>query len=157
MSNDKAKPAAERRHFGRREATLHALMVTGGRAPVHCIVHNYSTGGALLEFQERFVPPFRFRLVIKSKHVDVLCEVRHQRQSCVGVSFVGVSNQGLFEAIPPAASGATPPVEREPPKPPSRTSGTDLRNALFGVNQREHASEPVRRFESGNGGYSRKF
>jgi PilZ domain len=148
----------EKRQFGRRESAIHAVVLVGGRAPAHCIVRNFSERGALLEFNAPFAPPFRFRLVVDAKAVDVLCEVRHQTRHGVGVFFVSGSVSGLFEGSQKAADpNGLPPRAPEMQKPMAvRTSGTDLRSALFGSRQREAVTEgPVRTFDADAGGIIR--
>lgn len=118
---------AEQRAFGRRESRIHAFVHISGRPPEPCIVRNYSDGGALLEIQGRLDIPAAFRLVIESKAVDALCEVRHVNDRLVGVQFVGAEvgtqmMQAGNHALPAsmahegaAASEPPPAVERRRP------------------------------------------
>jgi hypothetical protein len=96
-------------------------------------VRNYSDRGALIELKETGTLPYRFRLVVESKGVDVLCEVRHQGPYGIGVQFVGGSAAGLVETSQNvrAAPGELPRLS-EQPKPVARVSGADLRSSLFG-------------------------
>jgi hypothetical protein len=147
-----AHTSLDRRQFGRRESAIYAVAMIPGRAPAHCIVRNFSERGALLEFHDHIVPPFRFRLVIESKGVDVHCEVRHQGQYGVGVTIVSGSTAGLFEAQqgPAAAPNAVPPRSASTVAAPKLT-GADLRNAMFGPPR----VDPVRTFNPDAGGIIR--
>lgn len=149
------KPA-DRRQFGRRESSVHAVAMAGGKPPAHCIVRNYSERGALLEFKEPFVPTFRFRLMIEAKGVDVLCEVRHQGQHGIGVLFVGGNASGLIEArhSVSAPAGSLPHRSPPPAKTAPRLSGADLRGALFG-RQLDPAKEAVKSYDPAAGGILR--
>lgn len=151
-----AKPM-ERRQFGRRESAIHAIAIVGGKPPAHCIVRNYSERGALLEFKEPFVPPFRFRLVIEAKAVDALCEVRHQGLQGLGVMFVGGAIGGLVEAKHnvPAPAGSLPLKAPDASKPqPRKLTGADLRSSLFG-RQLDPPKEAVRTYNPEAGGILR--
>jgi hypothetical protein len=79
---------AERRQFGRRRTFLHGWIKLQGRAPVACVVRDFSEGGALLEVPENTWLPFRFSLAIESERFSAECEIRHQRESNIGVCFV---------------------------------------------------------------------
>ena len=144
---------AEKRQFGRRESAIHAVVMVGGKPPAHCIVCNYSERGALLEFKEPFVPSYRFRLLIETKGVDVLCEVRHQGRAGVGVLFVGGNVGGLIESKHQISSpaGSLPLRSSEPVKTTPRLTGADLRSSLFG-RQPELAKEPVETCNAAAGG-----
>lgn len=144
----------DRRQFGRRESTIHAVALVGGRAPAHCVVRNFSEKGALLEFNNRFEPPFRFRLVIDSKDVDLVCEVRHQGSHGVGVHFVGGSSAGLFDTQEKAAPAPGQVAPRAAAAAP-RASGAELRSTLFGVGQKQVSVEPTRVIEGGSVGVIR--
>lgn len=142
---------SDRRQFGRRESALHAVALIPGRGPAHCIIRNFSERGALLEFRDHIVPPFRFRLVIEAKDVDAVVEVRHQGQHGVGVSVVSGSIAGLLDT--PSASPAAPEAPRRAAAStaPARTTGSDLRHTLFGPPKQE----PVRTFNPDAGGIIR--
>ena len=146
----------ERRQFGRRESAIHAVAMVGGKPPAHCIVRNYSERGALLEFQEPFVPSFRFRLLIEAKGVDVLCEVRHQGQHGVGVLFVGGNASELIEVRQnmAAPAGSLPQRNSEPVRTATRLSGADLRSSLFG-RQLDPPKEAVKTYDPAAGGILR--
>lgn len=143
MSHDRP---SDKRQFGRRESAIHAVALIAGRAPAHCIVRNYSDRGALLEFKEPLVPPYRFRLQIEAKGVDVLCEVRHQGTYGVGVYFAGGSIGSLLDAPSPPSAQQAAPLSRQSPQ---RASGSELRSSLFGSRQAE--PEPVREIRSDTG------
>jgi len=144
----------EKRQFGRRESAIHAVAMFGGRT-AHCIVRNFSEGGALLEFNDSVTPPFRFRLIIEAKNVDVECEVRHQGKHGVGVSFGDGCASGLLNNQPATAK----PVEvREPAvEAPSRpaVNGATLRSAMFGIEQKPQAPKAARVFNAEAGGIIR--
>lgn len=82
-----------------------------GRPPAYCTVRDLSASGAFLEFDERCEPVHNFRLVIETKGIDALCEVRHTRSRGVGVMFDRVQTAVIH-----------------PPAP--RLSGTELREMV---------------------------
>jgi len=96
---------ADRRVFGRRESFIHAVVRIPGRPPEPCIVRNYSEGGALIEFPSKLEPPQTFRLIIDSKGVDTMCDVRRRNGATVGVQFL---DPDAGQTIINSASGATP-------------------------------------------------
>ncbi len=111
-----------------------------------------------MEFKETVVPPFRFRLVIEAKKVDLMCEFRHQGQHGVGVYFVSGSAEGLFDGHKIAAApNSLPPrsASEASNRLPVRTSGADLRSALFGVQQRQENADIVRTHNPDAGGIIR--
>lgn len=113
----------ERRAFGRRESCIHAVLHVAGRPPLHCIVRNYSEGGALLELPEEVVTSKPVRLVVESLGFEAVCEIRHTRGSMMGIRFyTAVEIDALV-----AASSPTPAAPRSEP-----LTGTELRKRLFG-------------------------
>lgn len=78
----------QRRQFGRREASTHAIASVPGRASVVCEIKNVSEGGALIVFDDTYVPNRPFRLLIDGMSLNLLCEVRHQGKYGVGVRFL---------------------------------------------------------------------
>lgn len=91
----------ERREFGRREMRVQAVAHIPGRPPAYCIVRDLSAGGAFLEFYERLRPSVDFRLVIASRNIDVMCEVRHHRSGGVGVMFDRIQTAEIIPPMPP--------------------------------------------------------
>jgi hypothetical protein len=88
MKNNLAAVPVERRQFGRRQTSCHGWVKVKGRPAIACVVRNISEGGALLEFQNAEMLPYRFRIVIESEGVDSDCETRHQTGNRMGVQFV---------------------------------------------------------------------
>ncbi len=78
----------DRRQFGRRQTTAYGWIHVEGRPRVPCAIANISIGGALLQVDKPSWLPFRFRLVVESLGIDSMCEVRHQRDNAVGISFL---------------------------------------------------------------------
>ncbi len=78
----------DRRLFGRRLVTIHGEVHIPGRPTTVCIIRDLSVGGARLEFHSRPWLPYSFRLTAPGAGLDVVCEVRHDRMSGVGVEFV---------------------------------------------------------------------
>ncbi|MEZ5849793.1 MAG: PilZ domain-containing protein [Hyphomicrobiaceae bacterium] len=133
----------ERRSFGRRESSVKAVVLVPGRAPVHCIVRDFSEMGAGIELLEAIKLPLTFKLRIDAKDVEAICEVRHQRGQNVGVQFLSgsagaaiereleeraerIREMGLDGHVVPAVRGR--PVERG-----LSSKGSDLRQHLFGI------------------------
>ena len=78
----------ERRQFGRRGVCLHGWICVEGRPRLSCQVRDLSVAGARLELDVPAWLPFNFRLVIDASRFAADCEIRHQRDNGVGVSFV---------------------------------------------------------------------
>ena len=137
---------ADRRVFGRRESCIRAVVYIAGRPPLHCIVRNYSQGGALLELAEPVDVTGHARLVIESQGVDVNCEVRHHNGTGMGVRFLTAVE---VDSLAAAATGA-----QAPPEPMRPVTGAELRRILFGGPKPD---EPiiVRKFSSYSSGFSR--
>ncbi|MEZ5816581.1 MAG: PilZ domain-containing protein [Hyphomicrobiaceae bacterium] len=115
----RATTQPEQRAFGRRESRIHAYVRVPGRSPEHCIVRNFSEGGALIEFDVPFEPPQRFRLSIEAKGVDVMCEVRRREGLSFGVEFVADN-----EDVGAKLLDVSPAVESDPvPVPPRNMLG----------------------------------
>ena len=83
---------AENRQFGRRQTFLHGWVKIPGRPQVPCVVHNMSSGGALLEFHAVERLPYSFILTIDSHNQTYGCEVRHAYDQRVGIGFVDVAS-----------------------------------------------------------------
>lgn len=131
---------SERRAFGRRESSIHAMARMSGRAFEPCIVRDFSDGGARLEFRTAVAPPAKFRLVIEAKGFDAECEVRHHDGKSVGVRFIREdAGKSLDEAPPqrvtaPGKPQGTPPGKlAEGWRAVSVVSGEDVRRGLLGV------------------------
>lgn len=80
---------ADRRQFGRRTTTVHGEALVPGRPRLPCQLRDVSQGGALLEFRDDVWLPYRFQLVVPTLRLVTWCEVRHTRETRVGVMFVG--------------------------------------------------------------------
>ena len=78
----------EKRQFGRRETNIRGRAVARGSGGQEFSIRNISDGGALLVFDEPFVAGRTFRIEIDGTDFVLLCEVRHQDKSAVGVSFM---------------------------------------------------------------------
>lgn len=92
---------ADRRAFGRRETFMHAIARVPGRPGEPCIVRDYSSGGALLEFPVDFEPTGPFRLSIEAKGVDAVCEVRRRDGRTFGIRFLEHGETGAAADGPP--------------------------------------------------------
>lgn len=79
---------AQRRQFGRRDASRAAIATLPGRPPVACTVLNLSEGGALIQFAGAAIPDRNFRLVIDDAPFTLICEIRHQASDRIGVRFL---------------------------------------------------------------------
>jgi hypothetical protein len=95
----------ERRQFGRRTTAIHGWLVIEGRPKIPCLVRNVSEGGALLECEVPAWLPFRFHLLIDCKGFSAWCEVRHSKESWIGVRFERV------DAAPIPIASWSPQVE----------------------------------------------
>lgn len=87
----------ERRQFGRRQDNAHGWLVVEGRPRIPCVVRDISLNGARIEAEAANWLPFRFRLVVESRGINVLCEIRHQQPNSVGVMFV--HQEAMAEAV----------------------------------------------------------
>jgi hypothetical protein len=65
-----------------------ALAILPGGSAVACTVTNLSSAGALVEFAAAAVPTRSFRLSIEGAPYTLVCEIRHQGPSSVGVRFL---------------------------------------------------------------------
>jgi PilZ domain len=83
----------ERRQFGRRNTAMHGWIVLPGRPKLACLVRNVSEGGALLECAAPKWMPFSFTLEIDCKGFTAECEVRHQKETWIGVRFERITAQ----------------------------------------------------------------
>lgn len=89
MSTDAAASGRlQRRQFGRREMSRAAHAMLPGGSAIACTVTNLSNGGALVEFAGGAVPTRSFRLSIEGAPYTMVCEIRHQGPSSVGVRFL---------------------------------------------------------------------
>lgn len=113
----------ERRAFGRRESCVRAVLHVAGRPSVHCIVRNYSEGGALLELAEEVITSKPVRLVVDLLGFETVCEIRHTRGNMMGVRFYTAVE---IDALVAATSSQPQATRREP------VTGTELRKRLFG-------------------------
>jgi len=132
--------SGESRAFGRRQSHIHAFVHVAGLTPRPCIVRDLSEAGARLDFLENVELPTRVRLVVETKAIDTLCDVRHQQGSSVGVMFVSepaekTKPRPTMADLPPSedeeAAPMTAPVDRG--RPMLVTPGREMRRLLFGA------------------------
>lgn len=142
----------ERRQFGRRETFIHGMLLVPGRPAVACVVRNVSERGALLEVELKWTLPYRVRLVVEAKRLDIYCEVRHHGAHGIGVEFIGESPVNLLDDSPSVEkSGPVAPPEAAARK-PSPPGVRDLRSSLFGPRLSEkEKSKPVRWIDGESG------
>jgi hypothetical protein len=79
---------SQRRQFGRRDTSTRAVASIPGHASIPCELRNVSEGGALVAFDDGFVPNRPFKLLIDGTTFNILCEVRHHSKHGVGVRFL---------------------------------------------------------------------
>ncbi len=79
---------SQRRQFGRRDTSTRAVVSIPGHASISCEIKNVSEGGALVAFDDGFVPNRLFKLMIDGTAFNILCEVRHHSKHGVGVRFL---------------------------------------------------------------------
>ncbi len=77
----------ENRQFGRRQTLWHGWVNVAGREREPCRVRNFSSAGALLEFDRAMPCAGRFRLTIEESGFEVDCSVRHRGRNGLGVYF----------------------------------------------------------------------
>jgi hypothetical protein len=125
----------ERRQFGRRESRLEAMVAGRGITPMPCVVRNFSSTGALLEFDATAPEADVFHVMIGSKGIDLLCQTRHRSERQVGVSFVGGDVERFIDAF-----AARPLLPADPAEPrlaeiaQSRQAGSrQLRRTVLGL------------------------
>lgn len=80
-------PLGERRQFGRRLAHIHGRIKIAGRPPIPCLIQNLSVRGALLKIGVPTWLPYLFTLVLDETKCEFHCEIRHQRETSIGVNF----------------------------------------------------------------------
>jgi PilZ domain len=124
-------PHGEGRAFGRRESCIRAVIEIAGRPPVHCIVRNFSRGGALLEVPETIAIDDDLHLVIETHGIATYCDVRHRNGNHIGVRFLNEMTEERVSILAKAAKEA----------PPEPVSGAALRKSLFG--KAAQTDEPV--------------
>lgn len=151
MSTDAAASGLlQRRQFGRRETSRAAHAMLPGGSAIACTVTNLSNAGALVEFVGAAVPTRSFRLSIEGAPYTMVCEIRHQGPSSVGVRFLNQTEGERLMAhlYPgPAISDETGDVPRdargETPS-SSVNSSRDLRQkVLSSLADRAEAERPV--------------
>lgn len=111
---------------------LHAEALIPGRPRTLCVIRDISRGGALLEFQEKIVPPYRFNLRIAGKVNEILCEIRHQGRHGIGVRFVSGHERALqLGELGPELQAETKRTQHSvPPTPAKRCDALALRKTL---------------------------
>lgn len=129
------KPHSERRQFGRRETSLHAVILLPGRGSVHCTVTNLSEQGALITLVEPMVLPPVFRLKIEALGIERNCNRRHQGENGIGVLFV---DHITAEKMAAKAEGSARRHHGRPSNAPA-DAGVRLREELQVAS---HASKP---------------
>lgn len=87
----------ERRQFGRRNAHIRGWLKVAGRRPVACVVVNISRSGAFLELPPPSWLPFRFGLVIEPDPEELVCEIRHVRETGIGIKFCALQSEARVE------------------------------------------------------------
>ena len=123
-------------------------MLPGGSA-IACTVTNLSNAGALVEFAGVAVPTRSFRLSIEGTPYTMVCEIRHQGPSSVGVRFLNQTDGERLMAhlYPgPAISEETGDAPRDPRETPSSSviNSRDLRQmVLSSIADRAEAERPV--------------
>lgn len=133
-------PDGERRAFGRRDSCIRAVIEIAGRPPVHCIVRNFSRGGALLEVPEAIAINDDLHLVIESHGIATYCDVRHRKGNHIGVRFLNeMTDDGVTALSANAGESSLEPV-----------TGAALRKSLFGTAPQSADPVMVRSF-GGNG------
>ena len=154
--------ASDRRAFGRRDSCIRAVIHVAGRPPVHCIVRNFSRGGAFLELSEPLGVETTLRLVIEQHGIDAMCDVRHQSGINMGVRFlteVEVDRLANATAVASAAAGAvssarTGQSSKPAPKVLEPVTGGAVRRTVFGAPAPEEP-EIIRTFSTPSGGIIR--
>jgi hypothetical protein len=123
-------------------------MLPGGSA-VACTVTNLSNAGALVEFAGASVPTRSFRLNIEGAPYTMVCEIRHQGPSSVGVRFLNQTDGGRLMAhlYPgPAISeetGDAPRDSRGETASSSVVNSRDLRQKVLSSIADREAERPV--------------
>jgi len=79
--------AIDRRQFGRRRTLWHAWVIVAGRGREPCVVRNFSSFGALLEFVGPVPAAGHLILTIEPFDFEVVCHVRHRSRTGLGVNF----------------------------------------------------------------------
>jgi hypothetical protein len=151
MSTDAAASGPlQRRQFGRREMSRAAHATLPGGSAIACTVTNLSNAGALVEFAGAAVPSRSFRLSIEGAPYTMVCEIRHQGPSSVGVRFLNQTDGERLMAhlYPgPAISEETGDAPRDSRgETPSTTviNSRDLRQkVLTSIADRAEAERPV--------------
>ena len=129
---------SEKRQFGRRSSSIGCSAVFPGHVLVPCTIINLSDGGALLSFDGDAKPPPTLRLTIDDTSFNLLCEVRHQSGSKVGVRFArlaeGIALNRHFQRIPTEPADIE--ARLEPPCRPARAAAIgnrELRRIMLGI------------------------
>lgn len=129
---------SEKRQFGRRSSNIGCNAVLPGHVLVPCTIINLSDGGALLSFEGDAKPPPTLRLTIDDTSFNLLCEVRHQSGSKVGVRFArladGIALNRHFQRIPAEPAGIEARVEPLcRPALAAAISNRELRRIMLGI------------------------
>lgn len=88
----------DRRAFGRRETNVLAWVRIDGRPRLRCYIRNITPKGAFLEFEPPTWLPFRFMVEIESDGTLFGCEIRHARQTGIGILFVPLDAVAEYRA-----------------------------------------------------------
>ncbi|HEX5666617.1 MAG TPA: PilZ domain-containing protein [Hyphomicrobium sp.] len=151
MSTDAtASGLLQRRQFGRREMSRAAHAMLPGGSAIACTVTNLSNAGALVEFAGAAVPTRSFRLNIEGAPYTLVCEIRHQGPSSVGVRFLNQTDgERLMAHLYPGPAiseetGDAPRDARGETPSSSVINSRDLRQmVLSSIADRADAERPV--------------
>jgi hypothetical protein len=140
-----ASKGIERRQFGRRETFIHGMLYVPSRPPVACVVRNVSERGALLEVHLKWTLPYRVRLVVEAKRLDIYCAVRHHGTHGIGVEFIGEAPVNLLDDQQRGDMSNLVAAPELAARKHVRSSGRELRDSVFGLCERDRVQiEPVR-------------
>jgi hypothetical protein len=122
---------SQRRQFSRRETNRQAMAAIPGYPMLPCEIRNVSEGGALIAFDNGFVPDKPFRLLIDGAGLNIRCEVRHATKQGIGVRFFSIPDgvqliQYLYQEPVQAPSAFTVEVQTS-----VAISNRDLRDGLL--------------------------
>lgn len=151
MTTDSANPGIlQRRQFGRRETSRAAYAMLPGGSAVACTVSNLSQAGALVEFAGAAVPTRSFRLSIEDAPYTMVCDIRHQGPTSVGVRFLNLTDgvrlmAHLYPGQTVLGDNGDPPRDPRGEMPlASVTSSRDLRQkVLSSIADRAEAERPA--------------
>jgi hypothetical protein len=148
MSADSSSAASvQRRQFGRRDGSRPAYATLPGGTPIACTVSNLSEGGALVEFAGASIPTRNFRLSVDGAPYTMICEIRHQAATSVGVRFVNLTDGARLMAhlypgpVVTGTTGDSPHAMREDQASQTALNTRDLRQKVL-ASLAERATQP---------------